>query len=65
MKIYQKISSTVFSAMALEFVAAAGGIAKSGSFFLFGELKCPKRLLKLNPEDNSSTHIIIYSLTGC
>ncbi|MDD4503589.1 MAG: cyclic lactone autoinducer peptide [Clostridiaceae bacterium] len=46
MKIYQKISSIMFSAMAFTFVAVAGEIAKSGSFFLFGEPKCPKSLLE-------------------
>lgn len=46
MKIYRKISNVIFSVMAFTFVIAAGEIVKSGSFFLFGELKCPKSLLK-------------------
>jgi cyclic lactone autoinducer peptide len=46
MRAYQKISSIMFSAMAFTFVVAAGQIANSGSFFLFGEPKCPKSLLK-------------------
>lgn len=46
MNIYKRISNCMFSAMAFVFVAAAGQIVKSGSFFLFGEPKCPKSLLK-------------------
>ena len=46
MRAYQKISNCMFSIMAFTFVIAAGEIAKSGSFFLFGEPKCPKCLLK-------------------
>ena len=46
MRIFQKISNVMFSAIAFTFVIAAGEIAKSGSFFLFGEPKCPKSLLK-------------------
>jgi cyclic lactone autoinducer peptide len=46
MKIYQRASRAMYSAMAFAFLITAGGIAKSGSFFLFGEPKCPKSLLK-------------------
>jgi cyclic lactone autoinducer peptide len=46
MKIYQKLGNAMLSVMAFTFVAAAGEIVKSGSFFLFGEPKCPKCLLK-------------------
>ena len=46
MGIYQKVSNVMYSALAFTFVITAGEIAKSGSFFLFGEPKCPKNLLK-------------------
>jgi len=46
MKAYQKLGNVMLSVLAFTFVAAAGEIAKSGSFFLFGEPKCPKSLLK-------------------
>lgn len=46
MKIYQKVNKVMLSVLAFTFVIAAGEIAKSGSFFLFGEPKCPKNLLK-------------------
>ncbi len=46
MKAYQRFGNVMLSALAFTFVAAAGEITKAGSFFLFGEPKCPKSLLK-------------------
>lgn len=46
MRAYKKFGNVMISALAFTFVAIAGEIVKSGSFFLFGEPKCPKSLLK-------------------
>lgn len=45
MKAFAKLSNTICCLFAFTFVLASNTITKAGSFFFFGEPKCPKSLL--------------------